>query len=282
LTKNILITGSSGYIGSHIVNKSKKLFNFNKFSLQTHTLQTINFNNIDTVLHCAAIVHKKNKLNFAKYYKINTKYPVELAKRAKQNGVNHFVFLSTIAIYDDSLEMIVEKSKINPTTFYGKSKLEAERQLLELCDNNFLISIIRIPMVYGKGAPGNITTLIQMVKYLPIIPLGNIKNKRSFIYIENLSNLVNKIIINKTKGIFLGCDDKAISTSQFVELIARCLNKFCIVFKIPLLEPVLKTILPSFHRKLFMSLVIDNQKTKLKLSLTNPYSVEDGIKEMMS
>ena len=137
-------------------------------------------------------------------------------------------------------------------------------------------------MVYGKGAPGNIATLIQMVKYLPIIPLGNIKNKRSFIYIENLSNLVNKIIINKTKGIFLGCDDKAISTSQFVELIARCLNKFCILFKIPLLEPVLKTILPSFHRKLFMSLVIDNQKIKLKLSLTNPYSVEDGIKEMMS
>ena len=132
MTKNILITGSSGYIGSHIVNKSKKLFNFNKFSLQTHTLQTINFNNIDTVLHCAAIVHKKNKLNFDKYYKINTIYPVELAKRAKQNGVNHFVFLSTIAIYDDSLEMIVEKSKISPKTFYGKSKLEAERQLLVL------------------------------------------------------------------------------------------------------------------------------------------------------
>ena len=179
----VLITGNNGYLGKNFLNKYKNKYSFEKFSLLKQKLEDINFDNIDIVLHCAALVHQKVEHSYAKYYEINVKYPVKLAKIAKQNGVKQFVFISTIAVYGENEELLNENTSCNPITPYGKSKLEAEKELLKLNDDTFIVSIIRPPMVYGKDAPGNIDSLVKLVKKVPIIPLGGIENKRSFISI---------------------------------------------------------------------------------------------------
>ncbi len=277
----ILTTGSNGYLGSSFINQYKNEYSFERFSLLNQKLENINFDNIDIVLHFAALVHQKQEHSYEKYYEINVEYPVKLAKLAKENGVKQFAFISTIAVYGEEKEKLDENTICNPATFYGKSKLEAEKQLLELNDDNFLISIIRSPMIYGKNAPGNIDSLVKLVKKLAIIPLGKIQNKRSFISIQNFCYIINEVILQKKSGIFLACDDEPLSTSKLIELISKNLNKKIYLIKIPFFESLLKILKPSFHKRLYGSLQIDNTITKEKLNLSNPYSVEEGIRLMI-
>ena len=136
-------------------------------------------------------------------------------------------------------------------------------------------------MIYGKSAPGNIDILVKLVKKIPIIPLGNIQNKRTFIFIQNLCYIINELILQKKSDIFLAADDEPISTSRLIELIAKNLEKKIYLIKIPFFESLLKILKPSFHKRLYGSLEIDNTITKDKLNLKNPYSEEEGIKLMI-
>ncbi|WP_026803581.1 NAD-dependent epimerase/dehydratase family protein [Aliarcobacter lanthieri] len=277
----LLITGSNGYLGSNFINQYKNKYIFEKFSLLNQKIEDISFDDIDIVLHCAALVHQKIEYSYEEYYKINVDYPVSLAKLAKQNGVKQFVFISTIAVYGENEELLNENTSCNPITPYGKSKLEAEKQLLELNDDYFIVSIIRPPMIYGKNAPGNIDSLVKLVKNISIIPLGKIENKRSFIFIKNLLHIINEVITQEKQGIFLACDDEPLSTSRLIELIARNLGKKIYLVKIPFFESLLKLVKPSFHKRLYGNLEVDNTITKEKLNLKNPYSSEDGIRLMI-
>ncbi|MCT7630671.1 NAD-dependent epimerase/dehydratase family protein [Aliarcobacter butzleri] len=277
----ILLTGSSGYVGSNFLSQYKNKYSFEKFSLVNQKLENIKFESIDAILHCAALVHQKVKYPYKKYHNINVDYPVKLAMLAKQNGVKQFVFISTIAVYGENKEKLDENTICNPISSYGKSKLEAEKELLKLNDDNFIVSIVRLPMIYGKNAPGNIDYLVKIVKKLSILPLGGIENKRTFISIQNLCYVINKVIIKQKSGIFLASDDESISTSKLCELIAKHLDKKIYLIKIPFFESLLKISKPSFHKRLYGSLEVDNSITKEKLNLKNPYSVEEGIKIMI-
>jgi nucleoside-diphosphate-sugar epimerase len=277
----ILLTGANGYLGSRFLNQYKNKYSFEKFSLLTQKLENINFDSIEILLHCAALVHQKIEHPYEKYYEINVDYPVKLAKLAKQNGVKQFVFISTIAVYAEDEKKLDENTICDPITPYGKSKLESEKQLLELNDNNFTVTIIRPPMIYGKNAPGNIDSLVRLVKKIPIIPLCRIENKRSFISIQNLCHIVDEVITQQESGIFLASDDEPLSTSKLIELIAKNLDKKIYLLKIPFFESLLKILKPSFHKRLYGSLEIDNSLTKEKLNLKNPYSVEEGIRLMI-
>ncbi|KAB7884547.1 NAD-dependent epimerase/dehydratase family protein [Poseidonibacter ostreae] len=293
--KNLLITGSNGYLGNSFINQYKNKYKFEKFSLLNQKLEDINFDAIDVVLHCAALVHQKVEHPYEKYYEVNVEYPLRLAKIAKENGVKQFIFISTIAVYGEGLEKLEKDTSCNPTTHYGKSKLEAEKQLLELNNEDFVVCIIRPPMVYGKNAPGNIDSLIKLVKKLPILPLAKINNKRSFVSIQNLCHLIDEIIRFRIEygmtgeNIFLASDDEPLSTSRLIELIAKNLDKKVYLIKIPFFESLLKLLKPSFHKRLYGSLEVDNSIKKEKLypkstslkRFKNPYSVEEGIKLMI-
>ncbi|QNM91519.1 NAD-dependent epimerase/dehydratase family protein [Aliarcobacter cryaerophilus] len=280
--KKLLITGANGYVGSDFLNQYKNKYLFEKFSLLNQKLEDINLNSIDVVLHCAALVHQKIEHPYEKYHEINVDYPVKLARLAKQNGVKQFVFISTIAVYAEDEEKLDENTICDPITPYGKSKLESEKQLLELNDDDFIVSIIRPPMIYGKNAPGNIDSLVKLVKKLPVIPLGKIENKRSFISIQNLCYIINEVISQQKAGIFLASDDEPLSTSKLCELISKNLDKKIYLIRIPFFETLLKILKPSFHKRLYGSLEIDNTITKEKLNLINPYSVEDGVRLMIN
>ncbi|WP_323593907.1 NAD-dependent epimerase/dehydratase family protein [Aliarcobacter butzleri] len=277
----IIITGSNGYLGSSFINKYQNKYLFEKFSLLNQKLEDITFDNIDIALHCAALVHQKVEHSYEKYHDINVEYPLKLAKLAKQNAVKQFVFISAIAVHGEDEKKLDENTICNPTTPYGKSKLEAEKELLKLNDDNFTVSIVRPPMIYGKNAPGNIDSLVKLVKKSPIIPLANIKNKRSFIFIQNLLHIIEEVILQKKSGIFLACDDEPLSTSKLIEFIAKNIEKKTYLIKIPFFESLLKILKPSFHKRLYGSLEIDNTITKERLNLKNPYSVEDGIRLMI-
>ena len=278
---NLLVTGSSGYIGRSFISIFKNKYTYEKFSLLNSKLINIDFSHIEVVVHCAALVHQKTTHPYSYYSEVNIEYPVKLALCAKQSGVKQFVFISTVAVYGNNATYLDEHSQLNPVTLYGKSKMEAEEKLLGLNDDGFIVSIIRPPMVYGINAPGNIKTLIRLIRYFTILPFGSINNRRSFVYIGNLCYLIDEIITQRMHGIFLASDDNPISTTKLIELIAKNLDKKVFLIKIPFFEYMLKRFKPSFYNRLYDSLEINNDITMQKLGITNPHSTDEGIKLMI-
>ena len=278
----LLITGSNGFVGSYFINNYKNKYDIKTFSFLKDDINSLNCKDIDVIFHLSALVHQMGGASVEEYEKVNVTQTLELAKKAKESGVKHFVFMSTVKVYgEETSNKYSENSHCNPEDECGKSKLKAEKLLLELENENFKVSIIRTPIIYGYEVKANIKNLVNLVNKISILPFGNIQNKRSMVYIGNLCHLVDEVIIQQQSGIFLASDDEPLSTSRLIELIAKNLDKKIYLIKIPFFESLLKTLKPSFHKRLYGSLEVDNTLTKEKLNLKNPYSVEGGIRLMI-
>jgi nucleoside-diphosphate-sugar epimerase len=280
--KKLLITGSSGFIGSYFINKYKDKYDIKSFSFLKDDFKSLDCSGVDVVLHLSALVHQMGGASVDKYERVNVTQTLELARKAKESGVGHFVFMSTVKVYgEETKSKYSEDSNCNPEDEYGKSKLKAELELQKLEDKDFKVSIVRTPIVYGYGVKANIKSLVNLVNKVPVLPFGKIENKRSMVYIGNLCHLVEVVITQKEAGVFLSSDDEPLSTSKLIELITKNLDKKIYLVKIPFFESLLKILKPSFHKRLYGSLEIDNTISREKLNLINPYSVEKGIRLMI-
>ncbi|RXJ83089.1 NAD-dependent epimerase/dehydratase family protein [Arcobacter cloacae] len=278
----LLITGSSGFVGNYFINKYKNKYNIKTFSFLKDETHTLDCSDIDVVFHLSALVHQMGGASCEEYEKVNVTQTLQLAKKAKESGVKQFVFMSTVKVYGEETDSVyTEKSPCTPEDEYGKSKLKAEFELQKLEDEDFKVSIIRTPIIYGYGVKANIKNLVNLVNKVSILPFGNIQNKRSMVYIGNLCYVVDEVITQQKSGIFLASDDEPLSTSRLIELIAKNLDKKIYLIKVPFFESLLKLLKPSFYKRLYGSLEVDNSITKEKLNLKNPYSVEDGIRAMI-
>jgi len=308
--KKLLITGSNGFVGSYFIKKYKGKYDIRTFSFLKDDINSLDCSDVDVVFHLSALVHQMDGASCEEYERVNVTQTLELAKKAKENGVKQFVFMSTVKVYGEETDSKYSENSIcNPEDDYGKSKLKAELELQKLEDEDFKVSIIRTPIVYGYGVKANIKSLVNLVDKISILPFGKIENKRSMVYIGNLCHLVDVVIgatevalpksdyfgctalavSDEVKGaakaalpsVFLACDDEPLSTSRLCELIAKSLNKKVYLIKVPFFESLLKLVKPSFHKRLYGSLEVDNSITKERLNLSNPYSVEEGIEFMI-
>jgi UDP-glucose 4-epimerase len=279
---NVLLTGSSGFIGSYFQNHYKSTYNISTFSFQNDNLNALDLTDIDTIIHLSALVHQMGGASKEAYWEINVDNTLELAQKAKEKGVKHFIFMSSVKVYGEETNTPYnEKTKCEPKDDYGRSKLEAENKLLELEDDGFIVSILRTPIVYGYGVKANIKNLIGLVNKVPLLPFANIENARSMVYIGNLCYLIDSINKQQKSGIFLASDDAPLSTSNLIKVIAKELNKNIYLLQIPFFETFLKVAKPSFHKRLYESLEINNDITKKILNYQNPYNTEEGIKYMI-
>ncbi|KMO87665.1 hypothetical protein AB840_01875 [Megasphaera cerevisiae DSM 20462] len=231
--KRILITSEHSYIGNcfwHFIKQWDNKYNVDFMSVRDDKWKHFCFNEYDVVLHVAGIAHVEAKADQAElYYKVNRDLTIEIAKKAKISGVQQFIFMSSIIVYGENNTqnrcIIIDKNtKPKPSSFYGKSKLEAEEGINKLQDDSFNIIIIRAPMVYGKKSKGNFSKLCRIAKYIPIFP--NIPNQRSMIYIENLCQVIKYIIDENSNGIFHPQNNEYVNTSNLVYTIARCNNHY--------------------------------------------------------
>lgn len=276
---NLLLTGANGFIGNYFFNKYINKYNILKFSFSKDNVNDLDLQSVYTIVHLSALVHQMNGASLKEYEDINVKQTMTLAKKAKEEGVKQFVFMSTVKVYgEETQEAYNETTICSPKDDYGLSKLKAELELKKLESSDFKVAIIRTPIVYGYGVKANIKNLINLIKKVPILPFKGIKNKRSMVYVGNLCHLLDEAISQKKGGVFLANDDHAISTTQLIELISQQLHKKVYLIKIPFFETALKLIKPAFHKRLYESLEINNTITKKELNLENPYSVEEGLK----
>lgn len=280
--KKLLITGANGFIGSHFINQYKETYNIKTFSFLKDDFETIDYNEMDAIIHLSALVHQMDGASASEYEKVNVTQTLQLAKKAKDAGVRHFIFMSTVKVYGEESDTIyTETTPCHPKDDYGMSKLHAEQELQALENEHFIVSIIRTPIVYGAGVKANINNLINLIQKVPVLPFKNTKNQRSMVYVGNLCALLEKILEQQESGIFLACDDTSLSTTQFIREITLALGKKCYLINIPLFENLLKYLKPTFYQRLFGNLIVDNTETKKRLGFRNPYSTTEGIQAML-
>ena len=276
--KKILITGANSYIGTSF----EKYMQQYADEYQVDTIDMIDgswreksFSGYDIIYHVAGIAHQKEtKKNAGLYYQINKDLAIEVAQKAKKEGVSQFVFLSSMSVYGKDTGGITEVTQPAPKSNYGKSKLQAEKGLESLSSDNFIVSILRPPMVYGKGCKGNFQSVVKLVKKLPVFPKVN--NKRSMIYIENLSKYVKWVIEQRRSGLIFPCNREVGNTSQMALSIARALNKRLYLSRLlAFLVKILSAVNVS-AKKAFGSLFYEVQD---KYFVEDLISFEDSMRE---
>ncbi len=282
--QEILLTGSNGFVGKKFLSINADKYSIKVALLQKTNIANISFKDIDTVVHLAGIAHQMQKIDDQIYFDVNYGLTKDLADAAKKAGVKHFIFISTIKVFgEQNIKLLTENSPCLPKNDpYGESKLKAEKYLQSIEDENFVVSIIRPPLIYGPGVKGNVLRLLVLGnKSLPL-PFKNLDNRRTMVYLNNFIALINRVIDTKISGVFLAGDTEPISTEKLISEIRLNLKKKPNLFSIPsFLKYLLKLIKPEIAHRLFGSLEIDTSNTNNKLNFKPPYSTEHGIKEMV-
>jgi UDP-glucose 4-epimerase len=302
--KQLLITGYSGFVGHNLTihlqedyqlnllgRKPSKLGAVFTHNLNSSTRYSESLESVDVVVHCAARVHIMDDVAIdpiTEFRAVNTLGTFNLAKQAAQAGVKRFIFLSSIKVNGESTSgkaPYTASDKPAAEDPYGKSKAEAEQQLLELGKQTGMeIVIIRPPLVYGQGVKANFASLMRVVgKGFPL-PFRSIKtNRRSLVSVYNLVDLI-KVCIEHPKAanqIFLVSDDNDLSTAEMVALMAKMQNKNNLALPLPVWCFKLAGKLLNKRDvidRLTGSLQLDITHTKNTLNWKPPYSVEHGFK----
>ncbi len=200
----ILIVGQNSYVGDSFAKwlANDPLYYVEIVDAIADVWKEKDFSSFDVVYLVAAIVHIKGRR--ALYYKVNRDMAIEVAKKAKAQGCKQFVFMSTTDVFRVSRVLSTRtvgvSTKTDPNTHYGDSKLQAEKGIEVLNEDSFTVTVVRPPIIYGKGCKGNFPRLVSLAKTTPFFP--RINNKRSMVYIDNFCAYLECLIRERKSGVF--------------------------------------------------------------------------------
>lgn len=258
LLKRVLITGANSYVGTNVekgLMREPDKYYVETLDMKDPNWKSFDFSKFDVVFHVAGIAHiREDKTNKELYYKINRDLALETAKRAKESGVKQFIFMSSMSVYGDKLGTIKNCTEVEPISYYGKSKYEAERLIISIEEHNFLITILRPPMIYGYNCPGNYSKLRKLALLSFVIP--KIDNSRKMLFIDNFVTVFIDIITNDRSGIYIPANSYSMNTSHMMEQIRLANDR--IFFKSRVLGVILLIFIKSkIYQKMFGNLTID-------------------------
>ena len=287
----ILVTGANGYIGNALLeglNVDREKYDVwglvrgkaidpsgvRKISLADWTdisAVTEVLTDFDVVVHCAAAVHKMRSVpaDYFEYYRHNTVLTETLARAALAAGVKQFIYISTSKINGEFTEpgqKFHESDLFSGEDFYSLTKFFGEEKLKNVLDEHDCgFTILRLPLVIGPNAKGNLTTIKRLTNLGIPLPLLGVGNKRSVVDLANLVNIVQGVMFNPAaiNQLFMVSDSPALTSREIIQRVCKYENINCRFFYLPL--PMLRLLIwliggGGFAVRLLSNYEIDNKK----------------------
>ncbi|WP_406734094.1 NAD-dependent epimerase/dehydratase family protein [Vibrio scophthalmi] len=239
---------------------------------------------VDAIIHLAGVAHSKVFTGQC-YQSVNVELTLKLAREAVECGVKRFVFVSSIGVCGSGTResLFTPNLAPNPRNIYTQSKYDAEVGLKKIAEESGLeVVIVRPTLVYGPRAPGSFGLLTKLVHRLPILPFDMAKNRRDFIAVQNLADLLVTCAKHPdAKGhTFLASDGETVSIKQFTNLIAEGLGKKVIQLPIPVIFMRLAGKLlgkSNLIDQLYGNLEVDSSNLKEVLGWTPPLTMKQAM-----
>lgn len=193
---------------------------------------------VDTIFHLAGKAHalSETQQDEKEYFRINTEGTATLLEAAQCAGVRRFVFISSVkAMGEGGAACQDENEACCPETPYGKSKLAAERLVLE---GGYVPEpvVLRLSMVYGSSRKGNLPRMIEAVAKGRFPPLPEMGNQRSMVHVMDVVRAA-LLAAEKPTAVsqtYIVTDGQAYSTRQMYEWICEALNKSVPAWTVPI------------------------------------------------
>ena len=273
-----MIAGANSFLGNNVEKVlTEKGFEVDVVDMIDEKWKELNLSIYDAIVNVCAIVHRPNEADHL-FFDVNRDLAFSLAKKAKDAGVSHFVHISTNGVFGIDRGIISEKSEYKPKSAYEKSKYEGDCLIGELDSNDFCVSIVRPPLLYGNGCKGNFPRIEKYAKEKHFFP--KINNKKDFLYVKNLAFFILFLIQNRVHGLCYPRNSELISTTRLVKAIAlENKNKMHLIHFLNPFVFIFARIVRSF--KLVFG---DNYCTipicEKSEEWVEPYSFDDSIKDM--
>lgn len=243
---------------------------------------------VDAVVHLAARVHRFDDATATSeraYQAENVDLTAQLARAAAKCGVRRFVFLSSIKAVGETsgATPLGPAAAPSPSDPYGRSKLAAERQLATIAAESGLeFVIIRPPLVYGPEVGANFRRIVEWVARGLPLPLGSLQNRRSFVSVWNLADLIARTVGHPGAAgqILHVADERAVSTQELIRLIASGLGRSPRLLPFPpaLLAAGLAALgQRQIAERLIGTLEVDFSRTRELLDWSPPLGIEQGV-----
>ena len=286
----ILVTGATGFIGSHLVPFLKdrhevSILNAREVSSTNREWQS-QIDDCEVLVHLAGRAHVSTNASDEQIYKtVNSELTETLAKQMAKTS-KHMIFVSTSVVYGEQSRngrAFMVGDQLQAISPYVSSKIAAEEALQRISlQNQFSYTIIRPPLVYGPRVKANFLSMLKWVKSGLPLPLGSARNLRSLVSVRNLADLIENCATNTAakNQIFNVSDDHDVSTTELLKAIAVAMDKPARLIKVPL--PILKLgsqIIgkPRAYDGLCGSFQLDISQTKQRLGWRAPFNLQDEI-----
>lgn len=307
---SILVTGANGFIGTRlcayllgrgeiaraVVRRSEAdvPFGVEKVVLGTIGSKTQWGNvleGVKVVVHLAARVHIEREAiadSMAAFRLENVDATLNLARQAAESGVRRFLFLSSVKVNGEETPLgrpFTEGDQPAPQDTYAVSKWEAEQGLRKLAaETGMEVVIIRPPLVYGVGVKANFYTMMRWLHRGIPLPLGAIRNQRSFVALDNLVDLIMLSLRHPAAAdqTFLVSDGEDLSTPELLQRTAVALGIPVLLVPMPVWMLKVGAVLSGKQatvQRLSGSLQIDITKARTLMNWTPPQSVDEALRK---
>jgi nucleoside-diphosphate-sugar epimerase len=255
----ILVTGANGFVGAHLcellLERGHEVVAIVRSAgsapAGTREVQVSDIgspadwsdslHNVDAVIHLAArvhVMHDRAQDPLSEFRRVNVAGSVALARAADLAGVSRFVYLSSIKVNGEQTygKPFTASDRPGPLDPYGISKHEAEAALRDIeRDSELELVVVRTPLVYGPNVRGNFLRMLDLTRSGIPLPLGSVRNRRTLASVWNLTDLLERAVVedDAAGALMLAGDSFSPSTAQLLREIAKSMKRRSRVVRFP-------------------------------------------------